>query len=311
MKSERGLALIVALLVVALTATIAAALMRGESVWFKESANVRALSQAHAAMDGAFRLAAVEVTDEGRHDQIDDLTERWAQPLPRFPVAGGTVHALLLDPEGRFNLNDLVVAGKEVPTALAVFTRLLQLVGLNPELAQAVVAWEIPPGSPGGGFDSVYLGRRTPYRAGRQPLSGVSELRLVKGFSAKIVHKLRPYITALPLATPINVDTAPALVLAALCPGLTIKQAQILGDEALRTPFASTAAFQQALPQGVQPAYQTAVQTNYFLAHVTARFGGLVMRRRALLYRAVRGQRTVILWQEALWEHRRIRHTHT
>ena len=311
MRRERGLALIVALLVVALTATIAADLMRGELLWFKESGNVRALAQAHAAMDGAFRLAAVEVTHQGRHDQVDDLAERWAQPLPRFPVGGGTVHAWVLDPEGRFNLNDLVVAGKEVPGAVAVFTRLLQLAGLNPSLAQAVVAWEMPPGSAGGGFDAVYLGRRTPYRAGRQPMSGVSELRLVQGFSAKIVRKLRPYLTALPLATPINVNTAPALVLAALCPGLTLKEAQTLGQEALRTPFMSEAAFQQALPQGVSPSYQADVQTHYFLVHVTARFGGIVARRRALLYRAARGQATVILWQEALWEHHRVTATHT
>lgn len=311
MKKEGGLALIVALLVVALTAIIAASLMRGESVWFKESLNIRALSQAHAAMDGAFRLAAVEVTHEGRHDPIDSLTERWAKPLPRFPVAGGVVHAFLKDPEGRFNLNDLVVAGQSVPTAVAVFTRLLQLIGLNPALAQAVVAWEMPPGSQGAGLDAVYLGRRTPYRAGRQPLSGVSELRLVSGFNAKIVHDLRPYVTALPLVTPINVNTAPALVLAALCPGLTLKEGGTLGAEALQTPFASEAAFQAALPHGILPTYQADVQTNYFVAHVTARFGGLVARRRALLYRPARGQTTVILWQEALWEHHRTKRTHS
>lgn len=305
MKRERGLALIVALLVVALTALIAAALMRGESVWFKESLNIRSLAQARAAMDGAFRLAAVEVTHEGRHDQIDALTQRWAQPLPRFPVAGGVVHATVADPEGRFNVNDLVVAGQSVPAAVAVFTRLLQLAGLNPSLAQAVVAWEMPPGSPSTGFNAVYLGRRTPYRAGRQPLAGVSELRLVAGFNAKTVRALRPYVTALPLVTPINVNTAPALVLAALCPGLTIKQGATLGAQALQTPFVSEAAFQTALPHGLTPVYQASVQTNYFLVHVTARFGGLVARRRALLYRAVRGQTTVILWQEALWQHHR------
>jgi len=303
MRRERGLALIVALLVVALTAIIAATLMRGESVWFKESGNIRSLSQAQAALDGAFKLAAVEVTREGGHDQIDSLTQQWAQPLPRFPVAGGVVHARLLDPQGRFNVNDLVVAGQSNPNAVAVFTRLLQRVGLDPSLAQAVVAFEMPPGSPGAGLDAIYLGRPTPYRAARQPLSGVSELRLVAGFTRKIVHDLRPYITALPLVTPINVNTAPALVLVALCPGLTTKQADTLGALVLQTPFTSEAAFQAALPHGVLPAYPIAVQTHYFLAHVTARFGGLVERRRALLYRAVRGQKTVILWQEALWQH--------
>lgn len=306
MRRARGLALIVALLVVALTATIAAALMRGESVWFKESANVRAQSQARAALDGAFRIAAVEVAREGRRDRIDDLTERWARPLPRFPVAGGTVRARLRDPEGRFNLNDLVAGGAVVPAALAVFTRLLRLAGVNPALAEAVVAWETPPGSSGSGFDAVYLGRRTPYRAARQPLCGVSELRLVQGFGARIVHRLRPYITALPFPTPVNVDTAPALVLAALCPGLTVDEARALSGAALRTPFASEAAFQAALPRGVRPVYPAGVRTHYFLAHATARFGGLTVRRRALLYRASRGQAAVIVWQEALWGDHRV-----
>ncbi len=303
MRRERGLALIVALLVVAVTAVIATSLMRGETVWLKESRNIDAQTQARAATTGALRLAALELTAQGRASPIDSLAEPWARPLPRFPVAGGVIHARLVDPQGRFNLNDLVVAGHPVPAAIAVFTRLLQALGLNAALSQAVVAWETPPGMAGGGFDARYLGRRTPYRAGRQPLSGISELRLVAGFNARSVRALRPYVTALPLATPINVDTAPPLVLTALCPGLTLKEADALSAEALRSPFPSVAAFQAALPHGIAPATSASVQTQYFLAHVTARFDGLLARRRALLYRPARARRTVIVWQEALWRH--------
>ncbi len=303
MRRERGLALIVALLVVALTALIAASLMRGESVWFKESTNARASVQGQAAVDGALRLAAVELTRAGAQTQIDALTGEWAQPLPRFPVAGGVVRADLTDPQGRFNLNDLVVGGHAVPGAVATFSRLLQLLSLNPALAQAVVAYEMPPGAADGGFDAAYLARTHPYRAARQPFAGVSELRLVQGFDPHIVRALRPYVTALPLTTAVNVDTAPGLVLAALVPGLTAKEGLTLSTEAMTQPFQTAAAFTAALPHGLAPAYAIAVQTQYFMAHVTAHFDGLAMRRRALLYRQSRGQTTVILWQEALWRH--------
>ncbi len=303
MRRERGLALIVALLIVALTALIASDLMRGESVWFKESTNVRALAQGQAAIDGALRLAAVELSREGQNVDIDALTGQWAQPLPRFPVAGGVVTADLTDPQGRFNLNDLVVDGHAAPGAVATFSRLLQLLGLNPALAQAVVAYETPPGMPDGGFDASYPARAHPYRAARQPFAGVSELRLVQGFSAHIVQALRPYVSALPLATAVNVDTAPGVVLAALVPGLTVKEGLTLSTEAMTQPFQTTAAFAAALPRGMAPAYAIAVQTQYFMAHVTARFDGLTVRRRALLYRPNRAQTTLILWQEALWRH--------
>ncbi|WP_298136438.1 type II secretion system minor pseudopilin GspK [Acidiferrobacter sp.] len=306
MTGERGLALIMALLVVALVAAIAGALMRGESVWLTETADIRAQAQAQAAIDGVLRVAAVLVTAQGRRDRIDDRAERWAGRWPPWPVAGGTVRARLIDPQGRFNLNDLVVAGRVVPAALAVFARLLRLAGLNPGLARAVAAWEIPPGWPGGRIDAVYGGRRTPYWAARAPLSRVSELSLVPGFSARVVRVLRPYIAALPRPTPINVDTAPSLVLCALCPGLTPEEARIVRREALRTPFASAAAFGEVLPRGVQPAYRAVTRTHYFLVRVTARFAGLVARRQGLLYRASRTQVTVIVWQEASWGHHRI-----
>jgi len=198
------------------------------------------------------------------------------------------------------------VAGRPVPAAVTVFTRLLRLVGLDPALAQALIAWELPAGSADAELDAVYLGRRTPYRAGQQRLSGMSELRLVLGFSAKSVRALRPYVTALPQVTPININTAPALVLAALCPGLGLRPAGLLAAQA---PYTSTAAFQAALPPGSRPIFRIVVQTHYFLVYATARFGGLVARRRALLYRPARGQTTAILWQEALWRHRHTRQT--
>lgn len=304
MTGARGLALIVALLVVALTAMLAVSLMRSESVWLKESTNLRVLVQAQAAIDGVLRLSAIALTADSRNQPTDALTGAWAQPLPPCSVAGGVVDAHLTDPTGRFNVNDLVVGGQPVPAAVAVFTRLLALAGLDPALAAAVVAWERPPGTAGGRLDTVYLARRHPSRAGRGPLAGVSELRLVLGFSPRRVQALRPYVTALPQVTPVNIDTAPGRVLVALAPGLTVQEGRILQSTAARAPFASPAAFIAALPAGVVPIMPIAVQTNYFMVHVTARFDDLTVRRRALLWRPAHGQPTTILWQEALWSHR-------
>ena len=63
----------------------------------------------------------------------------------------------------------------------------------------------------------------------------VEELYRVRGFDAATVAKLRPFVTALPARTPVNVNTAPREVLAAVLPELSRD-----GDRAARRSRAAT-----------------------------------------------------------------------
>jgi general secretion pathway protein K len=90
-------------------------------------------------------------------------------------------------------------------------------------LADAVVDWIDPDGEIagfGGAEDPYYLSLARPYRAANQPMQQADELYLVRGFDAKLVAKLEPLVTALPVHTTINVNTAPEAVLAAVFPDL-------------------------------------------------------------------------------------------
>ncbi|WP_058477448.1 type II secretion system minor pseudopilin GspK [Legionella steigerwaltii] len=67
---------------------------------------------------------------------------------------------------------------------------------------------------------SYYTSQKPPYYPSHQFMSSKSELRLVKDVNAPLYLALEPLITALPEATPININTAPLKVLKSLSSGM-------------------------------------------------------------------------------------------
>jgi general secretion pathway protein K len=130
--------------------------------------------------------------------------------------------------QGRFNLNSLARTGAdgvtEDPLPLQQFQRLLVSVGVEPKWAGLARDWldqDEVVGNPDGAEDAVYTSQTPPYRAGNWPMLSPSELMNLPGFGADRYRKIAPYVTALPSAnTPINLCTAPALVLESLVEGL-------------------------------------------------------------------------------------------
>ncbi len=97
-------------------------------------------------------------------------------------------------------------------------------VGLEPKWAGLARDWidaDDIPGNPDGAEDQVYTSQLPPYRTGNWPMMSPSELMNLPGFGADRYRKIAPYVTALPTATaPINICTAPALVLESLADNL-------------------------------------------------------------------------------------------
>ena len=134
--------------------------------------------------------------------------------------------------QGLFNLNNLarVVAGAanaqpmQDPQPLEQFQRLLVLVGLEPKWAAIARDWidsDNIPGTPDGAEDQIYTSQTPPYRTGNWPMMSPSELMNLPGFGADRYRKIAPYVTALPSSTvPINICTAPAVVLESLAENL-------------------------------------------------------------------------------------------
>ncbi len=102
---------------------------------------------------------------------------------------------------------------------IKVLQRLLTGLELKPALAQTIVDWIDPDSDalfPDGAEDSDYLTMTPSYLAANHPFVSVSELRLVKGVDREAYDKLAPLVCVLPPGTPLNVNTAPIPVLAAL-----------------------------------------------------------------------------------------------
>ena len=72
----------------------------------------------------------------------------------------------------------------------------------------------------------------------------------VRGFDADLVERLRPYVTALPRYTAVNVNTASAPVLAALLPRLSLTQVRQVVEQRDRIPLRNLGDLALYLPQG-------------------------------------------------------------
>lgn len=301
MRRQRGIAVITAILVVALVASAASFMAWQQQLWVRQVENLNAQAQSRAVVLAALQWARSALAQDARDNQVDHLDEGWAQPLTPLPVEGGELAGSVADQQGLFNLNSVVRDGKTSATDLAVFRRLLELLDLPPDLANAVVDWIDPDGEvsyPGGAEDMDYLGLEPPYRAGNRMLTTVDGLARVKGFDAETLARLRPFVTALPAPTQVNVNTAPAEVLAAAVGDLALDQARALVDARAGQHFKDLADFRARLPKSVTQVNETVltVGSRYFLVSGHARFGRAKVGYAALL------ERTSTAWPKLVWQ---------
>jgi len=155
---------------------------------------------------------------------------------------------------------------------------LLTLLELKPEQAQAIADWIDPDSDPlfsGGAEDSDYTVLNPPYLAANQPFSSVSELRLVKGMNQEVYEKLAPLVCALPSGTVLNVNTAPAVVLAALGDGLEPAALERLQEDRPATGYKNVDEFLNAakITLNAELKATLGVNSQYFLLRAEAQAG--------------------------------------
>jgi general secretion pathway protein K len=241
-RRERGVAVLTAILVVAVSASAAALMLAQQSAMVDQAMLVASRAQADLyARTGLDWARGVLQQDARSGDKADYLGEGWAQPIAALPVERAIVSGFIIDEQGKLNLNNLVRDNARSQPDILAFQRLLASLGLSPDLAEAVVDWidaDSDLAGPNGAEDQYYLALRRPYRAANAPMMQVEELYRVRGFDAAAVAKLRPFVSALPAVTAVNVNTAPAQVLAALLPDLGDRigaQAKVRDARPLRT----------------------------------------------------------------------------
>ena len=224
-RAQRGVALIVAILLVALGTIIAATVGYENAMAARRGTATFAFDQSLLISEGAEALAAYGIRQFYQSDSKSVyIGQGWDKPVgPMEVVPGVMLEASLEDMQGRLNLNNLVKKEDGTPNAVYVnaFTKLLEMVGLEPKWAPMVVDWidaDIVPQNVDGAEDSVYMGQVPPYRTANRYITSTTELLALPGFGRDRYLALAPYIAALPQGTMINVCTAKDKVLDAFLP---------------------------------------------------------------------------------------------
>jgi general secretion pathway protein K len=296
---QRGVAIVLAMGVVALAAMAATAIMVSQSTWSRQVELTTDHIQARAVLLAGADWARAVLSDDLRVSNVDHLGEPWALKLPPMSVENGELVGQIEDQQGAFNLNNLVTGGQISLVQLARFRRLLAILGLPDELADALADWideDSQPQPRDGAEDAYYLALNPPYIAANRPLIDVAELALVRGFDNNVRARLRPYVSALPGSTAVNVNTAPPEVLASIIEGLDLGSAQTLVAQRDRSYFRDATDFTNRLPHGATAAPgDISVNSDYFMATLRVTIGGAQARGTALLARRGSG------WPDILW----------
>lgn len=303
LTGQRGVAVVVAMGVVSLAAMAATAILISQSTWSRQNELVANHVQAKLLVQAGADWARAVLLEDRRTSSVDHLGEPWALKLPALPIENGRLAGYLEDQQGRFNLNNIVNAGKVNVTQLAYFRRMLSILSLPDTLADALADWIDSDNviqSTSGAEDDYYLALPSPYLTANRPLVDIAELALVRGFDENVRTRLRPFVTALPRPTAVNVNTAPAEVLATIIEDMSLDEARAIVTNRGKIYFLHTADFANRLNGTYTiPHRDMTVTSHYFMATLSVNIGLTEARGMVLLAREDTGW-PIVVWQKYL-----------
>lgn len=218
-KNERGMVLLLVLLVVALLATVLTELSFSTLVDMRLAETFRDTTRANYLARGGIEVGKKLLDQNRENNDYDSNDELWAIGLQQYPVAEGSVTIEINDLDGRVALNLLVRDGSPYTIIYDRYLRLLvELEADNPPaLAATLIDWidSDDDQEPDGAENSIYISRAEPIQCKNGPLDTIEELALVEGYSQELLKRLRPHVTAYGSAQ-VNVNTASREVLLAL-----------------------------------------------------------------------------------------------
>jgi len=318
--SSRGAALLAAMLTVSLVAMLAAGAVWQQWRTVEVESTERQHAQAQWLLLGALDWARVILREDARSGNADaptdHLAEPWAIPLQEarlstFLAANSNssigsksgmnsngsfsntnsddaltqqvyLSGQISDLQARMNVSNLLQGNQIDLKSLQAFERLFEALSLPTAqlntLAQGLVAAQQQK-------DGAPL---MPQR--------VSHLTWV-GLTPQTLDTLGPYISVLPNRTPVNLNTAPTVVLYASVAGLSLSDANRLADQRAQNPWSGLDAFQKAAGKPVNVDGTHSVNSRFFEV-----VGRLRMPATSLVERSVvqRDQVDVkVLWRES------------
>jgi general secretion pathway protein K len=305
--------MLLALLILTLVAALSAGMVWQQWRAIQVEAAERARTQAAWILSGALDWARLILREDARNnntDPRDHLGEPWAVPLAEarlssFLAADRDNNSLaendsldaflsgsISDAQARWNLRRLIDAdGKIVAAELAVLRRLADAAGAPSDSADRLAAAALRAWSPAASASRD---------EGVIPPQRLSQFAWL-GIEADTLARLDPWVILLPdAALKVNVNTAPAEVIAAVVENMSLGAAQRLVQERARTPLkqseidSNSAGF---FPAGAVLSSLGAT-TSHFIVQGRLRLGERVLEERSLVAR--RQLDIVVLTRERL-----------
>jgi general secretion pathway protein K len=243
-KGQKGFALVITLIVTALLVAITSEFIHDVFVETSLRQSYADAQQASlAAASGAeVALKLLQTSLAGR--AYTSLQDPWATPQ-KLDDERGTLTVTVSEESGKLDLNSVVFPNGSVNEPYYdIFLRLLDGLQLSMGLADKLVDWIDPDDIPRsqGAETGYYKTLLPPYTAGNASLATYEELRMTAGFDEKILLKLFPFVTVYRdssggTSSKVNINTAPAELLAVIDPRMTPDLAARIVDYRRTTPL--------------------------------------------------------------------------
>jgi general secretion pathway protein K len=313
---QRGAALIMAMLIVTLVATLAAGMVWQQWRAIEVEGAERARTQSSWLLSGALDWARLILREDARDGGPDGLTEPWATGLAEIRLstflaadqnnnadanADNSLDAFLsgqiTDAQSRYNLRNLVEDDEQAAKQeVAILARLCDVLGLPSALAQRIAE------AMRGAVDAEDQLDDAEAVSATAPLRPVRVEQLTwMGLDAVTVERLSPFVIILPQRTKVNVNTAPVEVLMAVVDGLDRASAQRLLQQrlTLRKGFQNLAETKAFLPDGLKlDERMLGINSAYFEVTGQLRYEDTIVRERSLVQR--RGQDVRVMRRDRL-----------
>ncbi len=320
---QRGSALLVVLLILAVMVIVSTNMTMRYNSEFLRTANfvngIQAKWYQHSSDALVRRVLHQDFSDNANSV---NMSQYWATSGRSYDIDGGVISTYVHDDASCFNLNALANHGYDISDetgtkynlARQVLVRLMQYMEIPPAEAEAVadsITDMVDTDtviSRYGAEDAHYMSLPYPFVLPNGKLYSVSEIRAVKGMTASIYRRIRPFVCVLQNnELHLNVNTlteakAPLLAAVMLNDYMTVEVALEMIRERDREGWTSTSNF---LSQDQVVSMMTdktkgfisgvvAVNSNYFHAETEVEFNGLT---RSFLSYFVRNNKEAILYK--------------
>jgi len=313
-SSQRGVALVVVLLLLALMVSIAATMSERMFTQFHRATKQVNYQQAYWYSIGAEGLARTAIEQSYKDSETINLSQAWALEEQTYPLDYGQLRGHIVDKQACFNLNVLhSVSGSEKAYVSRVFQLLLEALDIDNYQAEVIadstrefIDADDRVQSIYGVEDSYYESMSPAYVVPNGLIADSSELRAVQQVGGDVMYKVAPYVCALPTDDwRLNVNTLKPeqakLLSAMFSPNLSVSDAEAVLENRPFDGWGSVDAFltePQIAASGENVIEQAkgylAVDSHYFELDVEVLVEQARVRNRSLFYSDDKQTATVI-----------------